>query len=564
MNKKLIIFIIFIIIMIIFQSVKDVNQQMNINNFSFQDWYWNISYIKPKSIPLKDNQTIYLEDKTKVHDIYLIILPSFDDEGNEITFDELNSHTNFREDKPTLNAYFVNTDQSINSSLENEYIENATITLRGHSTMGSEQKSYKIKLLNQESFLGFNILNLNKHPFDSYRVRNKIAFELFEEIPNFTSMRTRLVNLYIKDMTSKKDGGFIDYGLFTHIEQPNRDFLKDHNLDNNGYLYKAEEFEYFRYEYAIRDIEDPLYDESEFSSILEPKVAKNHEKIIKMLDDVNNYNLNIDKVLDTHFNRDNYFTWLAINILLGNYDTVTQNFFLYSTHDNPQWYLLPWDYDGSLGEDLSIQYDADGNFQALVGVANYWNSVLHQRVFQNRRNLIELNKKIEEVYSILTKEKLESVARKYLPIVKEEHRKNQIYRRDYKIDDFNTLIDDISNTPRENRRLYYDSLEKPMPVHLGDIEKGVSGYNFFWTDSFDLQGDSLSYTIQISHSPNFGDILYEKTRIRDSSIEINIEPGVYFWRIIVVDSKGNTQRAFDQYKIEDNKIYFGIRRIVIE
>lgn len=564
MNKKFIIFIILIIILIIFQLVKDIRQQMNINDLSFQDWYWNISYVKPKSISLKDNQTLYLEDKTKVRDLYLIILPSFDDEGKEITFNELNSHINFREDKPTLNVHFVNTDQSIDSSLQNQSIKNATITLRGHSTMEAEQKSYKIKFLNQNSFLGFNILNLNKHAFDSYKVRNKIAFELFEEIPNITSMRTRLINLYIKDMTNREDKGFVDYGLFTHIEQPNSNFLKEHNLDDSGYLYKAEEFEFFRYEDTIRDIEDPLYDESEFSLILEPKVAKNHEKIIKMLDDVNNFNLNIDKVLDTHFNRDNYFTWLAINILLGNYDTVTQNFLLYSTHDNPQWYLLPWDYDGSLGEDLSMQYDADGNFQALVGVANYWNSTLHQRVFQNRLNLLELNKKIEEVYSILTKEKLESVSRKYLSVVKEEYSKNQIYRRDFKIEDFNDIIEQISNTPNKNRRLYYEYLEKPMPIWLGDIEKVENGYYFFWTESFDLQGDSLSYTLQISYSPDFSDVFYEKTRIRDSDIEIDIEPGEYFWRIIVVDGKGNTQRAFDQYKIEVNKSYFGIKRIVIE
>lgn len=141
--------------------------------------------------------------------------------------------------------------------------------------------------------------------------------------------------------------------------------------------------------------------------------------------------------------------------------------------------FLPWDYDGSMKEDSSLQYDSDGNFTALVGVSNYWNNVLHKRVFEDIDNLNELNEKIELVYNILTKEKLESTAKKYLNIVEREYDSDPIYRKEVKPEVFNRQIEYISNTTIENRMLYYEHIENPMPVYLGEIEKIDNGYLFF-------------------------------------------------------------------------------------
>lgn len=565
MKNKIIIAVIVILIIFSYRIVEDISIHLKNNDLNLRDWYWNLTYVPSNSPPIVDNPLLYIDDDTTIHDIYLVILPTFED-GNEITFEDLNSIEDFMEDKPILNAYLINVDSNgLNIQLNNEQelIPNAKITLRGHSTMESEQKSYKIRL-NNESFLGHEVLNLNKHPYDAYRLRNKIAFELFEDIPDITSIRTNLVNLYIKDLTDAGSKDFVNYGLFTNIEHANKKFLKDHNLDTEGYLYKAEEFEFFRYEDEIRDISDPLYEESDFAAVLEPKVAKNHVKIIKMLEDVNNYNLDINKILDKHFNKDNYFTWLAVNILLGNYDTRTQNYFLYSRHDNLAWYFLPWDYDGSMKEDSSLQYDSDGNFTALVGVSNYWNNVLHKRVFEDIDNLNELNEKIDLVYNILTKEKLESTAKKYLNIVEREYDSDPIYRKEVKPEVFNRQIEYISNTTIENRMLYYEHIEKPMPVYLGEIEKIDNGYLFFWGESFDFQGDRLSYTFQVSKDPSFHELVFERIGLRDNELIIDLEPGEYYWRVIIVDSKGNTQRAFDSLRTEDKRLYHGLKHIIIE
>ncbi|WFA10149.1 CotH kinase family protein [Tissierella sp. Yu-01] len=560
LRDKIIILIIIIAILLIFQSIKEIKKKIESSNISFKDLYWNFSYVKSNSLPLEDNPLIYTHDNTKIHDVYLIILPTTDEENNSITFSDLNGFTDFREEKPVLNAHLVNTDSSSFeiSTIENlNLITNANLTLRGHSTMLSDKKSYRIELGDyKESFLGYKILNLNKHPFDSYKVRNKIAFELFSDIPNMVSLRTNLINLYIKDLTNPEEDEFVNYGLYTHIEQPNEDFLKTHNLDHKGHLYKAEFFEFFRYEDSIRNMDDPLYNDYDFSYYLELKVGDNHEKIINMLDDVNNYNLDINKILDKHFNRDNYFTWLAVNILLGNYDTKTQNYYLYSPHDTHVWYILPWDYDGSMGEDLAILQNADGKFQALVGIANYWNSVLHNRVFRDQENVKQLNEMIEEVYKTLTREKMYATASKYFDIVKKESTLSN--------EELLEQLETITNSPEINRKLYYETLEKPMPVYLGEAVEVDGSYYFYWENSFDLQGDRISYTFQISKTPNFTDIVYERNRLRTAEITADIEPGQYYWRVVAIDSKGNTQRAFDQLILDDGRLYHGLKYIVIE
>ena len=558
--------VIFIFI-IIFYTLEDIEDFEKNSKLSIKDWYWNITYIKPISAQIVDNKNIYLDDieDIKIENLYVTVLPTLDENNKNITLKDLNSYKDFTVTIPSLNIKYSNTNKST-SDLFNDMIPLGKITLRGHSTMTSERKSYKIKLFkDSQKWHGMDTIHLNKHPYDELSVRNKIAFDLLELVPNIISIRTKFVNLYVNDISKSQNSEYVDYGIFTNVEQiSNRKFLEDHNLDPNGNFYKAEEFEFLPYE-ELKDVSDKYYNEEEFEKILEKKNGDSHSKIINMNLDVNNYNLDIDKVLDKHFNRDNYFTWLAVNILLGNYDTQSQNFFLYSPNDSSSWYFIPWDYDGSMGEDKSIQFDKDGIFKRTVGVSNYWNSTLHSRVFQVPENLNQLNNKIEEVYLILSKEKITQVVDKYMPIALGSIL-NEDTDRDYKYEKMLISSKEIINSTTDNRKLYYDTLDKPMPIYLVGASKDEDTglYLFEWTDSYDLQGDRIHYTLEISKTPDFNEIVYEGKNIKENSAIIDIDPGVYFWRVIVNDSEGNIQLAFDIYYDNDEFRYFGIAEISLE
>jgi len=203
-----------------------------------------------------------------------------------------------------------------------DYIANAEFEQKGKSTRHANLKSYRIKLDSKtDLYNGERTFQLNKHPNDYSRVRNKLAFDFFVEIPNFTSLKTKFVNLEINGT---------DYGLFTHIEKVGDEFLMNHGFGKDDHLYKAQNFG-FRYNSDLALDEDgkPINPEL-FDEIIEIENGKDHTKFVNMLQAIDNATTDaqFEVVFNKYFNRENYVTWMAINLVMANKDTVSQNFYL--------------------------------------------------------------------------------------------------------------------------------------------------------------------------------------------------------------------------------------------
>ena len=87
------------------------------------------------------------------------------------------------------------------------------------------------------------------------------AYDLIKGIDQMMGLRTQFVHLYVKDLTDSDTGAFVDYGLYTQVEQLNKTALKAHGLDSTGQLYKINSFEFHRNEDIIRLTTDPAYDQ---------------------------------------------------------------------------------------------------------------------------------------------------------------------------------------------------------------------------------------------------------------------------------------------------------------
>jgi spore coat protein H len=444
---------------------------------------------------------------------------------------------------------------------------NGTMEIRGATSRFAAQKSFKIRL-NREmnAWNGLWTINLNKHPFDLTRIRNKLSFDYLEIIPHITSLRTQFINLWIKDLSADpRSEDFIDYGLFTMVEQPNNLFLKTRGLDTEGHLYKSEFFEFHRYPEYLKSRDDPNFDELQFRQILDIRGNEDHSKLLAMLDDVNNYDLDINKVIARHFNRENYLTWLAVNILFENIDTRTQNFFLYSPKNVNTWYFLPWDYDGTW--DFYNQVDRDRGIRRASwehGVSNYWGVVLHRRFFKDPDNVKELIDKMEQLLEIITYEQTNSFLSIYHPVVS-QFVKRPPDSEHLSDENFETEFWRIADDPNRNFTEFFESKENPMPIFLGVPYEREGKIVFRWDESFDLQNDDIMYNFQISNSPEFKNIITEHTNLVETEIAIDPLPaGEYFWRVSIQDSQGNKQVAFDKFEGHDGTIYFGIRNFTIE
>lgn len=443
---------------------------------------------------------------------------------------------------------------------------NGVISIRGKSTIRAKQKSFKIKLY-EEAGLWRNqkTINLVKHAYDSTRMRNKLSFDYFKLIPDFTSLRTQFVHLYVKDQTSGEKAGFVDYGLYTQIEQPNKTFLASHGLDKKGHLYKTVNFEFLPSKDALKKVDDPGYDEKKFSSVLEVKGSNEHEKLLLMIEDINNFSLPFDEVFDKHFDRDNFLTWMAVNILMDNYDTINQNFLLYSPLNSNKWFFLPWDYDGGWGD---ADFDEDSSKRRAPwqrGIANYWGNTLQKRFFKNAENVQQLLDKMEQLKPIINYKQTSAFIDSYNPIVsKFVHRLPDLEEMPRPIKEYPNELEQMKKLPETAESKFKAMLENPMPFYMGEMEQVGTASKFNWDTSYDLQGDDLTYRFQISKNPSFTSPIKD-IKLTDLSITVEgLAKGKYYWKVKVIDSKGNEGVAFDVYQDIDNNRFFSVRDFYVD
>lgn len=514
--------------------------------------------IAPSDFKITENKDIYRNDELDVKKIYVTVM----NKNNKWNLSDLNSfrfsETTKRQDIPYVEIRFEADRPS--STIMNTMSANAIMQPRGHSTANVIQKSFKIKLFdNTELWQGQKTINLNKHPYDLTRIRNKLSFDYIKSISNIVSLRTQFCQLFVRDLNSKNKD-FVDYGLFTHVEQPNRQYLKSHGIAENAYMYKAEEFEFLRYNDKIVNVDNPLYNKNSFEEVLEINGVEEHSRLIQMLEDVNNLNLDIDDVIEKHFDRDNYITWLALNLITGNNDTNSQNFILVSPVTSTKWYFIPWDYDGAWGYDSQPGTNDKSASWKLNGISNYWGVVLHKRFFKKQKNIQDLSKKVDELAQVMSKERTEEYLKKYYEItnryVKSEPDVKYLTST---LDDYEKEFKRISGIIEENRKRYYDGLQKPMPVFIDDPQKQAQGYMFSCSESYDFQGDDLQYVFKLSLDPGFTKIIAER-KTSDTYVVIDgLKPGRYYCKVEIFDSKGNNQIAFDVFNDRLGILYDGIR-----
>lgn len=515
------------------------------------------------NVKLEDNKNLYAADNAAGMDVlYVTVLPP--SVPGAVTFSTLNSVYNTSVDgldfadttDPIAEVVFSTsrTGTATNTA-------NATMEIRGQSARNEPQKSYKIKLYDSaETWLGFSTINLNKHYDDRTRIANKLSFDYFQMLDDMVSMRTRFVQLYIKDLSAAPpDRDFKPYGLYTFIETPNRHFLATHGLDPNGHLYKAEYFEFFRYEEALKLTSDPTYVAEKFERYLETRGSTDHGKLLAMLDDLNNYSLDVDEVINKHFDRDNLLTWLAINVLTGNYDTAGRNFFLYSPLNSAKWFLLPWDYDKAWVDD--DEYSA--NWES--GIANYWGMVLFERFLKVPSNVVLLSAKIDELCEVMNAENTKILLDRYYEsvsktvLVQPDLGYLRLSPEQYEHEYYALAI-----APERNKERYYAKLENPLPFYLGEPVIANNKLTLEWSPSYDLQGDELAYDLIISKEPEFGMTVAHYQGLTTTNHTIDLLPtGQYFWKVLAIDSKGNSQYSFDRYYDGEDEL-FGLRSLVID
>lgn len=530
------------------------------------------------SLTLEDDSALYAAyDPVQPVCFYVTVVGGNAADGTDHTLAEVNSYLNLQgmanAEKIKSEIIFQVGDETGPLPGEVGYdavASNATINVRGRTSTGYPQKSYRIDLFDTAGlWRGQRAIALNKHPGDPTRLRNMLYFQLLQDVPGMVSLRTQFVHLYVRDKTDPAaPDAFVDYGLFTQVELPNGRYLRNHGLSRNGALYKANLCEMFRYEDALKLETDPEFDEAAFRQVLEPKTTNDHEGLLKMLDAVNDLSQPIDEVISRYFDMDNLTSYLAFNMLMGNADSDAQNYYLYSPVNSDTWYFLCWDGDGCLSyyeDELTDNQWADASWTR--GVSCYWGNRLFNRALRSPAFREALRGKVEALHQTITAERIDEL----------------IARCRETVDLYTAVMPDAvgmgmersrldmlyENMAKDTDRAYQailDSFERPMPFYLGEVTAQGGELEFSWDASYDFQEEFIRYQLDLATDWSFeGDALVysEKDLLTTSQRTALPSPGVYYWRVTAVDESGNTQIAFNQVET-DSGIHGGTLRVIIQ
>lgn len=513
---------------------------------------------------LRDKDTLYEgTDRCSVVTMYLTVSEGNQSENTDHTWKEVNSYSVYDYEDMGVERYAVNGLLQVgdeNGPAEGELgygqvTPNATVTIRGQSSSLGVQKNYRIEIKDGKgTWNSQSVINLNKHQSDGSRFTNKLCYDLMTELPGMISLQTQFVHLYVKDETEGGTGGFVDYGLYTQVEQPNKSFLKRHGFDKNGQLYKVNFFEFRRNEDVIMLKNEAGYDEAAFEELLEIKGDDDHSKLIAMLEDVNDLSMPMEEVIDKWFERDNLFSWMAFHILMGNIDTQSRNVLLYSPLNSNTWYFISWDCDGAFWDTRLLMEDSEESQAGWEhGVSNYWGNILFQRILKSDTLRAELDAKIQEYRGILTEEKIASMVEEYAAVVGPYAYSDPDYAYEpYTKEEYEKLCGLMPSETERNYEHYLRTLKEPMPFYIGVPKVTAGETRFVWENSYDFGEEMILYDFELATDYSFAAPLVHETGIfiPEYVYEGVLEPGQYFIRVKAVNESGYEQYAFDYYMSE--------------
>ena len=250
--------------------------------------------------------------------------------------------------------------------IDQGFVYDVGVRYRGEVARWLPKKSWKVDFDSAQLFQGQREINLNAEYPDKSLLREWLAYDLFERA-GLIAPRANFAQLYINE----------EYrGLFTEVDQVDQRFLHRFGLDPNGNLYKGDYGafhlactpEIYAEQYVKRtNKEDSYADLIAFIEMLNLTPAPDLPVALAEVMDVGAY-------LD----------WYALQILIGNFEWVEKNFYLYHDLVADRWLMIPWDMDLSFGlnhtgtvfdDEISWQNPIDGGTENGPKPDGAWNQL---------------------------------------------------------------------------------------------------------------------------------------------------------------------------------------------
>lgn len=519
---------------------------------------------------LKDNGSLYEEEnKDEPLTMYLTVSTGNEADGSNHTWTEVNTYSADYYTEKGIDRYKVEGILQIDegdgigtdSFGYEEQVPNVSVQVRGQTSSHYTNKNYKIRIKDGKgSYLGQRTLNLNKHAEEPYRFMNKLCYGMLDQIPQLIGGRTRFVHLYVCDTTQGGSKEYEDYGLYTMVEQVNRTYLKNRNLDENGQLYKVTFFEWDKYDAISTPVDSPDFDEAAFSEYMEIKGDRDNEKINQVVEEIQNYMRPIDEIINEYFDEENLCYWMAFNILLGNHDSGSRNLFLYSPLNSEKFYMICWDLDASLQRNYceKIHYSEGNSWER--GMSQYLVLALARRMLKEEKYRKMLDDAVKDLHEHYMNEEIVNKQILSYKEITESYLYGGADSENAKLskEAYEELTGKIGSELEENYQYYMDTRDNPWPFFVNIPICSDQQTILSWDASYDPNAEAVTYSYKLYRDDTFTDLVSEEDNLVVPSATIDeLEPGFYYLRVTSKNESGKEQDCFDYLATSDGrgKIY---------
>lgn len=525
---------------------------------------------------IHDNQALYEgRDLTSVISMYLTVSTGNEADSSNHTWEEINSYSTYYYEDLGVERYKVEGILQIddgNGLGEGSYgygetVPNVTVQVRGQTSSKSAFKNYKIRIkAGKDEYNGQRTLALNKHVFDPYRFLNKMCYDLLADIPQLLSARTQFVHLYVKDTTAGDSGEYVDYGLYTMVEQINKTYLKNHGLDDRGKLYKINMlFEWYPYEEIMAIGDD--YDEDAFEYYLEVKGSNDHADLRDILTKLDNYSIPITQIIEDYFDAENLCYWMAFQILVGNYDSGPRNAYVYSPLNSQKWYFISWDMDASFRRNYYQKTGYSEGQSWERGLTQYVSLTVFNRMMKEECYRQQLDAAIHDLMEhSLNPQVINQRAMAYGKVVKTDIFQNALsgYSNRLSPEEYDQYVGMLASEIQLNYNYYLESLQRPWPFYVNLPEYNKDKVCLSWAAPYDIRGESVTYAYQLATDYKFQNVLLEDSNLSIPYVETEkLEPGTYYLKVTATNESGHTTDCFDYYSVSGVGKVYGCYRFFV-
>ncbi len=285
------------------------------------------------------------------------------------------------------------------SSEINETYENVGFRLRGNTSRVSAKKSFKISFnsfSNESKFYGLEKLNINGEHNDPSIIRSKLGFDLFRNA-EVSAPRSNHVELYINGEYK---------GLYINVEHIDEEFIESRFANKNGNLYKCLWPATLEYLGNDPDLYKFTHDGRRVYELKTNTETDDYTNFAEFIDILNNTPIdNLHLELESIFNVNAYLRSLAIEILIGHWDSYSfnkNNFYLYDNPETGKFEFIPYDVDNTFGIDwFGIDWAIRNIYTWAESDRPLTNRLLQNQVYKDRFSFY-MNQIISEYFNTTT------------------------------------------------------------------------------------------------------------------------------------------------------------------